>query len=189
MIKKIIAISIIPACVGCASMLTHISFSDSAIREAGENIAVIDTCQEQRASDSGDVDAFKSAFAQLLTVSVYDQGQYAAGYASRKKSLEEVVQRDFRRSCREFNANAKNMTSMLIQRYENIASKRRADIGAMAQTLATPQVPQYNFQSNMPTPVQPNFGISKPASSSYLVDTGKGQRLCTVYPSGLAMCQ
>jgi len=54
-------------------MLTHVSYSERDIRRSAEMVAMLERCAARGIVEEQDVDAFKSAFAQLLTVSTYNQ--------------------------------------------------------------------------------------------------------------------
>lgn len=174
---------------GCTSMFTHISYSDEDIRGNARNIALFDSCSANGITSTENVENFKSAFAQLLTVAVYDEKVFANSYNQTKAQLENGIPNNLETRCREFDNIAVRLIEKLNEKYSSISRQRRQDIGTLIQSANSYQPPKFNYQPQTPSLVQPSFGLSQPSTSHYLVDTGKGQRLCSISSSGVAMCQ
>lgn len=184
---------------GCTTMLTHITETDVSIANKAEIDAMVAQCikygyaQEQ-------LSMFMSAAAQLLTVTAYSEKVYAEAYAKKKAETDLLlpphapISENFVNFCQRSAHESVEITKAMQAKYVQISEDRRRDAVNMFRSASNGvEVPSYGvpgYNAFMPKiqSVQPSFGMQKPSSSHYLIDAGKGMRLCTVSSSGVAMC-
>lgn len=173
------------ALTGCTTMLTHIPLTHVQTISAAEELATYDSCAAQGHATKEDVAAYKSAVAQLLTVSSYDSSIFNAHYDLELYYTKDSTSEVFKRKCRNFQSSNESMTSSLLQKYQEISDQRRRDVVGMLGTVNSFNPPAFVYPSLVK--VQPNFGASQNRSSHYLVNTSRGFRQCSI-TSGVAMC-
>lgn len=149
-IKAIASTGAIIICSGCASMLTHITYTDSDTEINGARIAAISRCAEFGFSSKTDVEAFKLAFSRLLTVSVYDEKIYADSQSKMLQMIDARPSSSIRLNCQEFNAAAPAMIIKLRAKYMEVSADRRRNIGSMLSGAAAYQTPTFGMPQ-MPT--------------------------------------
>lgn len=187
--KKRFFVLVVFGLSGCVSMLSHISYTDGETREHAQKIAVMDLCAERKLTSTTDVEDFKSAFVQLLTVAVYNKDVFAEGYAKEREWLNAGTAKSFLDNCKKFEAEIKTATTAITQRYVQISSERRRDAVSMFAGLASYQAPAYGASSYVApsTNIRPSFGVQQPRTSHYLVNTPGGFKHCSI-TSGMVMC-
>jgi len=173
---------------GCTTMLTHVVYSDEDIRKSAKQLALLEKCVDHGIVWSSDAEGLKSAFAQLLTVADYSKQAYADSYATNKQLLVTESSERYRPACIQLSGSIKQATEGLNSKYAQISGDRRRDLAGMASQASSIQVPNFGVYNAMPQPVQPNFAPQRSGTSHYLIDAGKGQRLCSVSASGIARC-
>lgn len=144
---------------------------------------------------------YMSAAAQLLTVTDYSEKVYAEAYAKKKQETDLLlpphapISEKFVAFCQRSGDESVEITRAIQAKYSQISANRRSDLVNMFRSasggVGTPgySAPSYNVLMPTLQNVQPSFGVRNSPASHYLIDTGKGQRLCTVSPSGVARCQ
>jgi len=188
-LKYFYSVAVMVFLSGCVSMLTHVSYSEDDIRRSAETVAMLERCAARGIVEEQDVDAFKSAFAQLLTVSTYNHEVYAQTYESSRQEFLLRPPSNLQARCREFGSIAPQAIQALNAKYDQISRERRRDLVGVAGQASAFQVPNYGAYAPQQSAVQPNFGYQQPKTSHYLIDAGQGQRLCSISPSGVARCQ
>jgi len=166
-------------------MLTHIPLTHIQTISLAEELATYDSCADQGYASKQDVAAYKSAVAQLLTVSSYNSSTFNAHYDLEMHYLKDSVSGVFRGKCKNFQSSNESMTSNALQKYQQIEDQRRRDVVGMLGAASSFNPPTV-VSPGLPK-VQPNFGMQPSSSSHYLVNTSRGFRQCSI-TSGVAMC-
>lgn len=177
---------------GCASMLTHYNFSDDIVKVNAKALAAAMTCVDMGLASGETVYAHGYAVSQLLSVSVYNKALYETSYQENRA----LAKSDFQNSpsvaatlCSKIQSEFPTMTQNVLRQYNAISQERRQELVGLSRSASS-------FGSNMasftppiaPAPVTATFGppVNKP--THYLVDFGKGQRMCTATSSGFVYC-
>lgn len=166
-------------------MLTHIPLTHVQTISVAEELATYDSCAEQGYASKQDVAAYKSAVAQLLTVSSYNSSTFTVHYDLEMHYLKDSISGVFKRKCKNFQLSNESMTSNVLQKYQEIEDQRRRDVVGMLGAASSFNPPAV-ISPGLPK-VQPNFGVQSSNSSHYLVNTSRGFRQCSI-TSGVAMC-
>ena len=188
--KKILFICIF-ALTGCTTMLTHIPLTHSQTLVAAEELATYDSCAEQGHANKDDVAAYKSAVAQLLTVSSYNSNTFNTHYSTEIYHLKDSTSDFFKKKCSNFQSSHESLTSNILLKFQEISDERRMDVVGMLGAASSFNPPTFvipTFVTPNLVNTQPNFGIPKSRSSHYLVNTSSGFRQCSI-TSGIAMCR
>lgn len=173
---------------GCSTMFAHVKYSDDETAKNGRSIALLERCASLNLSNPSTVNEFKVAFAQLLTVSSYNEALLAKSYEDAKFQLAGHTKATLGESCSPFNAQANYAIAGLRQKYTQISGARSAEMAGMAASMSSVQAPSSSM-SVTPQVTQPNFAPQSKPTWTYLVNTGSGQKLCTVYAAGVTRCQ
>ena len=188
--KTVLAILVASNITGCVSMLTHKRFSDTEVKGQAEGMAFALKCVENDLAPGNLVYAYGNAMSQLFSVSVYNNNLYEETYRNTSNEISRYPASSYANDCREMSRELPRMTSNVLKQYESIANARKADLLGMSHSLSSSSVSftNYNYQSNLPTGNNTNFIPAPNRPNHYLVDFGRGQRICTATSSGYVRC-
>lgn len=189
--KKIAAAGLLVTLAGCASMFTHISFSDKEIVGQAENMAFGATCVENGFTPGASYHAYGYAVSQLLSVSVYNKNLFEKTYKERKRLLSNYSPKSYKSKCKELTKFLPTGTKNVTNQYVRISRQRQSEISGLSQSASSfsSNMPTYSQQNISSTSNEVNFGSSSNQTNHYLVDFGQGQRMCMSMPSGYVRCQ
>lgn len=143
---------------------------------------------------SGEVaHSYGYAMSQLFSVEVYDKDSYEKTYQKVRAEAGADADRNAQaaaRSCGQAARVLPERTANAVRRYDEISRARGIDVSNMGTQAAS-------IGSTMPSAI-PNygpmpsgkvtFGMPENKTNHYLVQTGRGPRLCSVTASGYVTC-
>lgn len=177
---------------GCVSMLSHFKFSDSETKNQARNMAVVMTCIESGLTDRALGYSYAHAVSNIYTIAVYDKEIYEKAYSGFHHYFSNSTARAYEADCNRFNQEGPAVVTTLRTRYNEMLQRRQIDAVGMSASLSATGRASYSNYNYIPVAMPSNqvtFGQqSGPTTHHFLVDTGSGQRQCSVSNAGYVLC-
>jgi hypothetical protein len=156
-------------------------------------MALAMTCMENGLVDGTLAYSFAHTISNLHSVAVYNRELYETTYRNARTYLAQQPTSLYLADCTRFNKEVPAGLPVLRARYEEIVQDRRRDAIGMSQSLASMGNSSFSNVTYIPVPMpsgQVTFGQSQigPRINHFLVETGRGQRQCSVSESGYVLC-
>jgi hypothetical protein len=155
-------------------MLTHKRFDDEQILLLADVIAYAEVCAEQELSPLQPVLDFRSAVAQLLTVSVYKKKLFESTYQNNKAEFNVYFSSRREDECKKIKTEFPAMTAQINQQYTSIANARQRDLQAIGNAMADMgNIPSTSYMPQMPSNTVTPMSVSPSTQKTRIYTSGQ----------------
>jgi hypothetical protein len=171
-------------------MLSHYRFSDEQVQSGAVGMALAMSCAENGLVPKELAYSLGNSMTQLYSVSVYNKSLYEATYSEARRELGRAPVNEYQEYCRDVISGAPEIINEANRRYASMTSTRQAELLSMSNSLSSMGGNFSSFgQSQLPisTGVH-SFQPAENRPNHYLIDFGRGQRICTATASGYVRC-